>query len=425
MFNKNKNKKTSLGRVGRVEREQRYRKMVRIATFSVVGLVVLVTIIGLIYNTFILPSKAIVTIDGEEITVADFQRRARLERDQLINQYTLYYQIASQITDPTQQQSYLSYLQQIEAQLETETLGQTVLNQMIDEVFIQREAAARGITVTDEEVDDYYYSIFAYYPSGVAPSSTPTMEILPTSTLSATQLALITPTPEVTPTTAETDEAAPTDVVEEPEPTAEPTEIPLPTSVTIDEFNTANGDYLARLKEYDVDEAFMKNLVRIQITREKLNEELAKAITPEEEQVWARHILVDDEATALDLLDQLNNGADFGDLAREYSTGPSGPNGGNLGWFGRGMMIENFEEAAFSGEVGDIVGPVQTDYGFHIIQILGKEMRQVDQTQMDNLVLTALTEILNQDKTEAEIVFADNWLNYTPTKPSLISALGQ
>jgi parvulin-like peptidyl-prolyl isomerase len=419
MFNKNKKKKTALGRVGRVEREQRYRQIVRITTIVVVSLVVLVTIIGLVYNTYIIPSKTIVSIDGNDISTGYFQKRVKLERDRLVNQYNMYYSIAVNISDTTQQQSYLSYLSQIESQLEPDVVGQSVMNQIIDEIFIKREADKRGITVTDQEVDDYFYSLFGYYPNGV-PTSTPTMEILPTSTLSATQYALITPTPE--PTAAEatetTDEAAPTTAVE-------PTQVPLPTSVTEEEFATQSSDYLDQLKSYGIDEAFMKDLVKIQLFRDKLNAEIQKGITPEEEQVWARHILVDDEATAQDLLDQLQNGADFGDLAREYSTGPSGPNGGDLGWFARGQMITEFEDAAFSGEIGDIIGPVETTYGFHIIQILGKEMRPVNTTTMDNLVLTALTEILNEDKTNSDIVFPiDNWIKYTPTEPNVISVLG-
>ncbi|MCB2179770.1 peptidylprolyl isomerase [bacterium] len=424
MFNKKKNKKTALGRVGRVEREQRYRQITQISTITVVGLVVLVTIFGFVYNKIIVPGQPIVTINGEEILTRDFQRRVKLQRDQLIQEYSLYYQIALSISDTTQQQQYLSYLSQIEAELEQETIGNTIMNQMIDEKFIVKEAESRGITVSDQEVNDYYYGLFGYYPDG-APTSTPTTEMLPTSTLSATQLALITPTPEVTPTATDevtTDEATPTEETAAEEVT--PTEIPLPTSVSLDDFNTSNETYLEGLKNYDVDEAFMKDLVRVTLYRDKLMAEIKKGISPEEEQVWARHILVEDEETALQILDELNNGGDFGDLAIKYSTGSSASAGGNLGWFGRGTMVQEFEDAAFSGEVGDIVGPVQTTYGFHIIQILGKEMRQVDDTTLASMVNAALTDILDQDIANADIVYANNWINRTPTDPSIYDILG-
>ncbi|MGD2027423.1 MAG: peptidyl-prolyl cis-trans isomerase [Anaerolineales bacterium] len=146
-------------------------------------------------------------------------------------------------------------------------------------------------------------------------------------------------------------------------------------------------------------------------------------MNPEEEQVWARHILLENEDTAQDLLDQLDEGADFGDLAREFSTGPSGPSGGDLGWFAQGQMVEPFEEAAFAAEVGEIVGPVETQFGFHIIQILGREMRPVDQATLDQFVFTVLSDLLNEYKTDAEIEFAENWIRHTPTEPSVISVL--
>lgn len=425
MFKKSKKKKTPLGRVGRVEREQRYRRIVQITTITVVSVVVLVTIVGLVINALIVPSRPVVTIDGHEILTRDFQRRVRLERDRLVNEYNLYQQFAMSLTDPTQQQQYISYLSQIEAQLQKETIGETVLNQMIDEYFIQQEADARGIEVTEQELDDYFFGLFGYYPNGV-PTRTPTVEALPTSTLSETQLALISPTPQPTPTEGEeTGEETEGETDEAPieEPTLAPTAIPLPTSVSEEEFENARSDYLDRIKSYDVDEEFIRELVRIQLLRDKINADIVKGINPEEEQVWARHILLDDEETAQDLLQQLEEGADFGDLAREFSTGPSGPSGGDLGWFAKGQMVAPFEDAAFAADVGDIVGPVETQFGFHIIQILGREMRPVDQGTLDSMVFAALSDMLNEYKTEAEIVFADDWIKYTPTEPSVISVL--
>jgi foldase protein PrsA len=70
----------------------------------------------------------------------------------------------------------------------------------------------------------------------------------------------------------------------------------------------------------------------------------------------------------------LNQGVDFAKLARENSidTG-SGMNGGDLGWFGRGQMVAEFENAAFSQEIGEIGKPVQTQFGYHIVQVLGRQ----------------------------------------------------
>jgi parvulin-like peptidyl-prolyl isomerase len=215
----------------------------------------------------------------------------------------------------------------------------------------------------------------------------------------------------------------PTPGAESAEDSAEPInlDVPLPTSVTEDEFDSNKGNYLAEIKQYKVDEAFIMELVRTQLYREKLNADLAKGITPPtEEQVWARHILVETEETALDILQQIEDGGDFGDLARSESTGPTGVNGGDLGWFGRGRMVPEFEEAAFNAEIGEVAGPVETQFGFHLIQVVGHEDRPADPSALDNLIFTALADLLNQAKEEIEINFiVEDWITYTPTNPDI------
>jgi len=81
----------------------------------------------------------------------------------------------------------------------------------------------------------------------------------------------------------------------------------------------------------------------------------------------ASHILVETEGEAQSLIDELEGGAEFSALAREHSTGPSGPNGGQLGWFNAGMMVPSFEEAVFGLEVGEVSAPVETQFGWHVI----------------------------------------------------------
>lgn len=81
----------------------------------------------------------------------------------------------------------------------------------------------------------------------------------------------------------------------------------------------------------------------------------------------ASHILVGTEAEAQALIDELEGGADFAELAREHSTGPSGPNGGQLGWFTEGMMVPSFEQAIFALEVGEVSPPVETRFGWHVV----------------------------------------------------------
>lgn len=81
----------------------------------------------------------------------------------------------------------------------------------------------------------------------------------------------------------------------------------------------------------------------------------------------ASHILVETEEAALAVVAELEGGADFATVAREKSTGPSGPNGGQLGWFGTGAMVPEFENAVVALEVGAVSAPVKTQFGWHII----------------------------------------------------------
>ena len=83
----------------------------------------------------------------------------------------------------------------------------------------------------------------------------------------------------------------------------------------------------------------------------------------------ASHILVDDKAKAEEIAEMARSGDDFAALAREHSTGPSGPGGGELGWFGLGRMVPAFENAVTTMDAGAISDPVQTQFGWHVIRL--------------------------------------------------------
>jgi|TARA_R110001583_G_scaffold189565_1_gene352917 peptidyl-prolyl cis-trans isomerase C len=91
----------------------------------------------------------------------------------------------------------------------------------------------------------------------------------------------------------------------------------------------------------------------------------------------AAHILVETEDEAKALIADLDAGADFADLAREKSTGPSGPNGGDLGWFGLGMMVPEFEQVVVGMEEGTVSAPVQTQFGWHVIKLMETRLSEV------------------------------------------------
>ncbi len=86
----------------------------------------------------------------------------------------------------------------------------------------------------------------------------------------------------------------------------------------------------------------------------------------------ARHILVPSEDTANDLKTQIEGGTDFADVAKEHSTCPSGKSGGDLGSFGKGQMVPEFDEVIFKDELNVVHGPVQTQFGYHLIEITSR-----------------------------------------------------
>ena len=88
-----------------------------------------------------------------------------------------------------------------------------------------------------------------------------------------------------------------------------------------------------------------------------------------QEEYNASHILVETEEDAVAVKEEIEGGAEFAAVAREKSTGPSGPNGGELGWFGPGMMVPSFEAAVIALEVGEVSAPVQTQFGWHVITL--------------------------------------------------------
>jgi peptidyl-prolyl cis-trans isomerase C len=87
--------------------------------------------------------------------------------------------------------------------------------------------------------------------------------------------------------------------------------------------------------------------------------------------IKASHILVENETHCKQLLEELKNGKSFEELAKQSSKCPSGEKGGDLGSFGKGQMVPQFENAAFKLEIGEISGPVKTQFGYHIIKKTG------------------------------------------------------
>jgi parvulin-like peptidyl-prolyl isomerase len=125
--------------------------------------------------------------------------------------------------------------------------------------------------------------------------------------------------------------------------------------------------------------------VRNQLLGEAMLNRITAAIPTSADQVHAAHILVPTAAEAQQIRTQLVNGADFASLAKKYSKDDaSAANGGDLGWFPKGVMDPNFEAVAFQLKVGEISQVVQTQFGFHIIKVLGHEVRPLPPEVIQN-----------------------------------------
>jgi peptidyl-prolyl cis-trans isomerase C len=133
------------------------------------------------------------------------------------------------------------------------------------------------------------------------------------------------------------------------------------------------------------------------------------AESAEETEYRAAHILVETEEKAQSLVEEINGGANFAALAQEHSTGPSGPSGGELGWFGAGVMVPEFFEAVAALEVGEVSAPVQTQFGWHVIKLNETRVKarptldEVRDELADTLRRQALEAHIAQLETEAEV----------------------
>ena len=415
--------------IARLERERQQVNLIRSVAIGGIVIVLLLLVYGYLDVNVLQQQKPVAEVNGDVIKLGSWQERVRFQRANLLNQLNLY-QYYQQVfgMDMSQQ------INQISVFLQTpETLGQQVLDQMIDEAFIRQEAERRGITVTDAEVQEEIETAYAFFPSGTpTPTITPTEFLTPT--LSAQQLEIYPST--ATPTEAPTETLEPTStpdrsVTKTPTATvapATPTFVPdLPTATatpyTEEGFNQEYTNSLNEFKAYNVSEETFRDVYRNQIYRRKLLEELGADVPHTEEQVWARHILVDSEEKANILYEQLTNGGDFAELARENSldTG-SGAQGGILDWSPYSAFVTEFADAAFSQPIGEIGKPVKSQFGYHIIQVIDRQERPLSADAYQQALETALTDWLDKSKADATeagtLVTYDIWQANIPTEPT-------
>ena len=159
-----------------------------------------------------------------------------------------------------------------------------------------------------------------------------------------------------------------------------------------------------------------ENWLRTELAKSVTEEAIEKAYdayvadTSSREEVKASHILLADEQTAISAIQKLKDGADFSELAQEISTGPSGPNGGDLGYFGRGAMVPAFEQAAFGLDIGSFTSsPVQSQFGWHVIKLFDKRISEapsqedMSQQLIQNITKLSFARIIETLRADAEI----------------------
>lgn len=448
----------------RAERDASIQRIIILTVMAAVALIAVALIIAFIADGVIRPRQAVATVNGEDISVSDFQKRVRIERgirillindilNDIVEQQDVTVEDAGNFV--LQQEPYATWWNELGA---PDVMGLTVLDDMVDDKLIAKAAADLGVSVSDADIDTYINKQIGYDPEAVAligaeptatvePTSTPTPFVSPTPTTAPTSTPEPTATPEATAaeTTPEAAEGTPaaveaTTVAETVVPeltatatsTAAPTEAVPTLSVTevVGNFETQKRNFVSEIASMaGVSENDVREVLRTKALRSAIGEKLAadsdtSESTGDEKDVTlyadARHILVETEAEAQDIIAALNAGDSFAELAKAVSTDTgSGANGGELGWAPIANYVEPFANAIRDAEVGTFVGPVESEFGFHIIQVRAKENREAEAAQVERANSLALTAWLSQLRTDSEGQFTTNntWASNIPTSP--------
>lgn len=411
----------------RHERDAQIQRWVIIGTGIAIAAVVLLLVVTFVIDQLVVPNQVVATVDGQNITVAQFQKRVRLERylknQQIVNIIQTYLQFGyteQQILQQLQSTPpYSNWVQQLQV---PDQMGLAVIDQLIEDQLVRNAARERGITVSQAQIDDRINEFFGYNPAEFEPTPEATGEPSPTPT------PTITPTPYVSPTPSPTPTITPT-----PEFTATPSLTPLPTlipSVTpnaterANTFQTQRNDYFRQIRlATGLSDADINEYFEVLALRKALEDSVTADLTQQGLFADVRHILVATESEAQDIIAALNAGESFSALARAVSTDTgSGARGGELGWAPVTQYVKEFADAVRTAELGAVVGPVKSEFGYHIIQVRAREDRELDQSQLDNAKASAFNSWLTDYKTSKQAVTQTfpTWTNHVPTDPASI-----
>ena len=322
----------------RRRREQQLQRRIFLGLGVILAVVAILVVAGVVNEYVIKPNKPVATVNGEKIAQDAFQRRLRFEQDNLVSQIGQYLQFGEQFANGGPN-PFLSSIQSLYSRLaDPQQMAFSVLDSMIQETVVRQLAPQYDATVTPEEVQAEIEKQFGY--------------------------------------DREAEQAAveSSDTVTNTQP-----------AMTEEEFQQRYNDYIQGLQEKgSLTEEEFRELYATFLMRDKLKENAPLDVDTTDEAVKVSYIFIKPEPEApiaqreTDAIKKIFeirkrivvDGEDFEEVAKEVSEDPgSAPNGGDLGCFGKGQMVPEFEEAAFSLEVGEVSQPVKTDFGYHLIQV--------------------------------------------------------
>ncbi len=421
--------------LARQQRERLQNRYILIASIAVIVLVVGLIGYGIVQQYIIQPNQPVAKVGNQVITTKQFQTFARYERVQWIRQYQNYQQLAQYFGSDQSTMSYIQQLMsQIDYQLQPTNVGQNAVDYLVANQIIQKEADKRGITISAAEVDKLLEDALGYYPNGT-PTTAPTTIPVPTSTLNPTQIALIPPTATAIPTSTAipTPTITVTQVVVSPTPTIiitptvtatagaptpASTPLPSPTPYTTQEYATNFQSFLSNMKSVaSLSESDLRWIFTMQQLRLKVFEAFTADISRQQDEVWARHIVVSEQTQAQSIYDRLSKGENFETVATEVYSGTS--NTIDLGWFVQDTLDPTAQNIVWPMQIGQISQPIQTTTGWEIYQVLGHEVKTLTDSELDTLKQNEFQKWIDAQKTAETVQTFDTWKTKVPTSPTI------
>jgi hypothetical protein len=403
----------------RSKREAKQKRQVYLVVAGVGGLLLLILIFALVNEYVLAPNRAVATINGEEISLREWENRVRYERAQRI--IVLENQFAAFNGDVGLIQQFAG--QQINELYAPEELGQIVIDTLVNEAVIRQAAQVRGIGVTEEEVDDFIGEAFNYFGGdSPTPLPTPTQTVMPTPSLTPIPTAVIT-------------EELPTNTPF-PSPTVGPTTTPLPTATAVSQeaFEQEANDLFAQFQEMGVDEATYRSVVRAQIYLNKFSDALAEENDlPDEEEMVSFYLLsFNDEGEANAALDGIE-AEGFLTVWNTIRSTPPDPevatitNASEILWrrqedlanIGTEVQTAVFELPLNTSSDILVAADATTDTAtYYLVQVSGREVRPLSQNALDTEKRENLTSFLDS-QIAGGLEITEFWRSRVPTQPVL------